>query len=96
MPGPTKSFERILTFLGLTETREGKIAEGTNFAGRARAVWASPNHNWLRVTRILRSLTLLGLAPEAQKLYEWLAEAYRQRTFPIDVHTFGYWTGALS
>src|SRR5947207_9705729 len=42
-----KSFERILTFLGLAETSERKIIEAANFANRAGDVWATPNHNWL-------------------------------------------------
>src|SRR5262249_56637134 len=56
----TRSFERILSFLGLALGPDGKVVEGPNLAARAPDVWASPNHNWLRITRILRSLSLLG------------------------------------
>lgn len=90
-----KSFERILTFLGLTETA-GKISEGPNFRTRAKDIWVTPNHNWLRITRILRSLTLLGLPEEAQRAYGWLQETYRQRRFPIDAETFRYWTASVT
>lgn len=90
-----KSFERILGFLGLAES-EGKIIDGPNFARRKGDVWATPNHNWLRITRILRSLTLLGLEIEAKKLYDWLDETYRRGRFTIDAATFRYWTGAVS
>ena len=55
-----KSFRRILTFLGLALTEEGQVVEGPNFAARVPDVWAVPNHNWLRITRVLRSLRLLG------------------------------------
>ena len=91
-----KSFERILTFLGLTQTADGKIVAGPNFAARKSDVWAMPNHNWLRITRILRSLTLLGLPDEAKMFFGWLEESYRQRRFPIDAGTFGYWRGAIA
>ncbi len=56
-----KSFQRILRFLGLTLTPDGEVVKGENFAERLADVWAAPNHNWLRITRILRSLKLLGL-----------------------------------
>ena len=90
-----RSFERILTFLGLALSEDGKVVEGPNFARRARDLWAYPNHNWLRVTRILRSLRLLGLEDEAQALYERLAEFHRGRRFPITADTFRYWAEAL-
>jgi hypothetical protein len=90
-----KSFARILTFLGLARAAEGQVVDGPNLAARAPDVWAAPNHNWLRLTRILRTLTLLGLADEARALYGWLEKAHRDRRFPIDANTFGYWHRAL-
>jgi Opioid growth factor receptor (OGFr) conserved region len=60
-----RSFERLLTFLGLGRDPDGRIVEGPNFRSRATDVWAARNHNWLRITRILRSLRLLGLEDQA-------------------------------
>jgi hypothetical protein len=71
------------------------VAEGPNFTARVPDVWAAPNHNWLRVTRILRSLRLLGLEGEARALYEWLKTLYGSRRFPITADTFRYWTEAV-
>jgi hypothetical protein len=90
-----RSFVRILAFLGLAHSSEATIAEGPNFAARSREVWAYPNHNWLRITRILRSLTLLGLEGEAMALFEWLESAHVARLFPIGADTFRYWRGAV-
>jgi hypothetical protein len=90
-----KSFERILGFLGLSLATDGKVAEGDNFPARVPDVWAIPNHNWLRITRILRSLTLLGMESQAQALYQQLAETYTGRRFPIPANTFRYWTEAV-
>ena len=46
-----------------------------NFAAKA-AGWLSPgNHNHLRITRILRCLTVLGL--EAEEFFGCLAEIYK-------------------
>ncbi len=91
-----KSFERILPFLGLTLTNSGVVIEGPNFSTRRGDVWGAPNHNWLRISRILRSLTLLGLASEAQTLYRWLDATYSSRRFPITAETFQFWTAAVS
>jgi hypothetical protein len=90
-----RSFERILTFLGLAETGSGEVVEGSNFESRAADVWEYPNHNWLRITRILRSLTLLGLGDEARALYRRLADFHARRRFPIGDDTFQYWSGAI-
>jgi hypothetical protein len=90
-----RSYERILTFLGLHPTPEGRVEEGTNFRRRAPDVWNDPNHNWLRITRILRSLTLLGLHVEAEAFYDCLERFYRGNRFPISAETFEYWTAAV-
>jgi hypothetical protein len=90
-----KSFERILSFLGLAQSQDGKVVEGPNFAERARDVWAYPNHNWLRITRILRSLKLLGLEKESRALLERRADFHRTNRYPIGADTFRYWTAAV-
>jgi hypothetical protein len=90
-----QSFERILTFLGLALVAEGQVQEGANFSARAPDVWHSPNHNWLRITRILRSLRLLGLEEESQALYGQLEVLYQSRRFPISADAFRYWTEAV-
>ena len=90
-----KSFERILAFLGLSWSDKGEVVEGKNFTARVPDAWASPNHNWLRITRILRSLTLLGMEAQAHALYERLNVIYRSKKFPILADTFRYWTEAV-
>jgi hypothetical protein len=90
-----RSFERILRFLGLALAPDGKVVSGDNFAARVPDVWAYPNHNWLRITRILRSLTLLGRETQARALYDRLSEMYSGRRYPILGDTFCYWTGAV-
>jgi hypothetical protein len=87
-----KSFERILAFLGLSLSDQGEVVEGQNFTARVPDVWGSPNHNWLRITRILRSLMLLGMEGQAQAFYQWLDDTYRSRRFPIPANTIRFWT----
>jgi hypothetical protein len=91
----TKSFERILVFLGLSLAENGTIVEGPNFADRVPEIWAAPNHNWLRITRILKSLTALGLESEAQALFARLEALYTECRFPITTDTFRYWSEAI-
>jgi hypothetical protein len=90
-----KSFERILAFLGLALSVNGEVVQGENFKSRVADVWAMPNHNWLRITRILRSLMLLGMEAQAEALYERLDAIYTSRKFPIPAGTFRYWTEAV-
>ena len=90
-----KAFERILKFLGLAETTDGAIVEGNAFASRAGEIWSEPNHNWLRITRILRSLTLLGFRDQAKELHIWIAEQHRRRRFPFTSETFRYWSSTV-
>jgi hypothetical protein len=90
-----KSFARILSFLGLTLAEHDQVVEGQNFGTRAPDMWSAPNHNWLRITRILRSLTLLGLQVEAQALFRWLETTYRSGKFSIDAETYAYWKNAV-
>jgi hypothetical protein len=89
-----RSFERILAFLGLALTDDGHVVEGPAFAARRADVWDSPNHNWLRITRIVRSLLLLGLKAEAEALYARLKRMYESGCYPIGTDTLRYWTDA--
>jgi Opioid growth factor receptor (OGFr) conserved region len=90
-----KSFERILRFFGLTLDASGAVIEADNFASRTADVWEAPNHNWLRITRILRSLTLLGLESFAQAFFARLKEFRDRGRFPITPETFAYWQVAV-
>src|SRR5208337_3560496 len=62
------SLLRMMKFYGF-EARAGQqvtVTRAPNFSAKA-TVWLSPgNHNHLRITRILRCLSLLGLEAEAK------------------------------
>lgn len=90
-----KSFARALAFLGLALAEDGAIVEGANFSARIAEVWAAPNHNWLRITRILRSLRILGLKAESEELYSRLEEFHHSGRFRIAADTFRYWKEAV-
>jgi hypothetical protein len=73
-----RSFVRFLRFLGLAPAGEGRVVEAGNFERRRPQVWSHFNHNWLRVSRVLTSLAVLGLDGEARALLAWLDDACRR------------------
>jgi hypothetical protein len=97
-----RSLDRMLSFYGLR--READPAGGwrvsidrPRFDDRARE-WLRPgNHNHLRLTRIMQSLSVLGLAAEAKALQRCLlTDVYegpgRNR---ITDDTIGFWMDAV-
>jgi hypothetical protein len=94
------SFRRMLGFYGLEieDIGELTVVRAPSFAERAEN-WISPsNHNHLRITRILKSLKLLGLESEADAFFECLADIYRvesAKAVPkISEVTFRFWQSA--
>ena len=95
------SFLRMINFYGI-EARLGEritVNRAPNFAANA-TVWLSPgNHNHLRITRILRCLSLLGLEAEAKAFFDCLAEIYedeQNKPMPaISEETMPYWREAV-
>jgi hypothetical protein len=81
-----QSFDRWLAFCGV-----GRSDAGLEFARPRPDVWNRQNHNWLRVTRVLRSLTVLGLTDEAVEFY-LLLESVRPR---VDADTWSHWRAAV-
>ena len=60
------SFQRFMRVFGLQYTH-GEIQQVVE-----RDIWMHLNHNWLRFTRILRSLTILGRPDEAMAFLRFL------------------------
>ena len=93
------AFERMLEFYGFV-LEDGAVAEGPQFAKASRN-WLHPgNHNHLRLSRILRSLRVLGMEDEAAALWEALRSLYERETAVgrrvITAETFGYWRRAAA
>jgi len=60
------------------------------------ANWISPyNHNYLRLTRILKSLRLLGCEDWADQLYNVLEQVYNLYPKIISKTTFEFWQNAV-
>ena len=93
-----ESFRLMVRFYGL-DMWEGRpaiqIARGSRFAER-RPVWLTRgNHNFLRISRMLRSLTLLGLGSYALAFLKSLEAIYRDEASTIGDTTIEYWRRAV-
>lgn len=93
-----RSFKMLLDFLGLAQHHEGNllvIEVGENFF-RQRGYWLkSGNHNHRRISRMLRSLTLLGQPDQAKALLDCLSFLRAQSAGAIDRTAFGHWQEAV-
>jgi len=56
----------------------------------------SGNHNFLRISRMLRSLSLLGCARHAAAFLECLEAIYAENRDTVGITTVGYWRRAVS
>lgn len=89
-----KSFDRFLGFLGLT--REGdRVVPAPDFEAK-RWRLNEPNHNWLRITRVLASLRLLGLTNESRSFHQGLEGLIADGRARITADTRAYWKNATS
>ena len=87
-----KSLDRFLAFLGL-ERRENEIAPGPEFPARSE-ILRNPNHNWLRITRVLHCLRLLGLEEQGRRLLDCLEKLHNEGMTRITSDTLRYWRDA--
>lgn len=95
-----RSFVRMLKFYGFEVSYLGqaKVARGANFEERAGNWLTAGNHNHLRITRILKSLSLLGLRQDADAFFHSLSDVYNEQSRgeqAISGLTFSYWTNAI-
>jgi hypothetical protein len=95
------SFRRMAAFYGLqaNDMRSLTVTRAAFFANRS-GNWITPsNHNHLRITRMLKSLRLLGLEAEAAAFFECLANIYRvesgKATPGISDETLTFWQTAV-
>jgi hypothetical protein len=95
-----QSFELMLAFLGLEAADTGDaggagIRKSSHFDERHRVWLRAGNHNFLRISRILRSLTLLGCGRQAHAFLDCLQDIYAEDPATIGNTTIGYWRRAV-
>lgn len=94
-----KSLTTMLRFYGLQggedSTNRFVVTKSEEYPDRKQEWIRIMDHNYLRITRILRCLTVLGLESYAQAFYQCLAQIYREESRHIGGATFQYWTEAV-
>lgn len=88
------SFEKMLGFYGLF--LEGNVIKQFKHDVELQETWINyGNHNYLRITRILKCLTLCGLKNYALIFYDALIKLHEK--FPQDIEEFSvdFWTKAV-
>jgi hypothetical protein len=86
---------RFYGFIILEDNGRWKVAPSADLENR-RHVWVTRrNHNFLRHTRILKSLTLLGLSPLAAAWLNCLELIYQSHADVIGPETYGYWQAGI-
>lgn len=95
-----ESLSVMLNFYGLAIARDesGKVAieKSEDYPNRKQEWVNLLDHNYLRITRILKCLMIFGLEDEAKAFYKCLSQLYREDGDQIGAETFQYWTDAVS
>ncbi len=89
------SFDLMLSFYGFRRARGTTPIERAPNASERIADWCRPgNHNFLRLTRIMRSLAVLGLSDHARSLLGQLEQLYNEHPQIVGERTIGFWRRA--
>lgn len=79
-----KSLTTMLRFYGLQGGKDSAgqfvVTKSEEYPDRKREWICLMDHNYLRITRILKCLTVLGLESYAQAFYRCLAKIYREES----------------
>ena len=93
------SFFVMMSFFGLEPKMidgELKIKKDKSFFEERSKVWLSPNnHNYLRITRILKCLCLFGMNKYAEAFVENLLDLKKEFDSYISVNNVEYWMEAI-
>jgi hypothetical protein len=92
-----RSAETMAAFYGFQIRREAdawRLDPAPNAEERQRVWLRRGNHNFLRLTRIMKSLATLGLGLLSQAWFDALHDVYQRRGSVIGPETLRYWTSA--
>jgi hypothetical protein len=80
----------------MDRTGRGQVLITPVDVDKKAAIWLTPhNHNFLRITRILKCLCLTGLKAEAAAFFTALQFVYTSYADVIGEETLGYWQAAV-
>jgi hypothetical protein len=89
-----RSFEVFLAFVGLSY-KVGSVTKAPDFDSKSE-VWRYPNHNWLRITRVLASTRMLGLKAMSRAFFAFLKGLRDGGRSGITADTFRFWEQAAA
>jgi hypothetical protein len=93
------AYQRMMKFYGFQSAGE-RMVQSPAFAAVSRNWLSAGNHNHLRLTRILRSMRVLGLEREAELLWDALRQLYEIEKSAgrrsITDETFAFWMRAAT
>lgn len=88
-----RAFERMMRFYGFGRNGQGQLIIASSRI-KMRMTWLNRNnHNFLRLTRILRSLHLFGMSDLEHELFAILHSLANEYTFLTD--PYEYWKDAV-
>ena len=94
-----KSLQVMLRFYGLQCNEIGnadmEIVKSDEYQTRKPDWVEQGNHNYLRITRILTSLSILGLESYTQAFFKCLTQIYYEDSKNIGSKTYVYWKSAV-
>ena len=90
-----KSYIKYLNFLGFELLNNNKIMPSKEYNIRKRDWMKVQNHNYLRITRMISSLKLLGLEEYAEELFSTLKIIYKENRIEIGETTMNFWKQAI-
>mmetsp|Transcript_118493 Transcript_118493/g.330583 ORF Transcript_118493/g.330583 Transcript_118493/m.330583 type:complete len:365 (+) Transcript_118493:104-1198(+) len=86
---------RFLSFLGLSLEdcmEPPRVVKAASFDKRRLMCWQGPaNHNWKRISRVLRCLELVGMQKEQRALHECLIQIVAENPGMIEEKTIKIW-----
>ncbi len=88
-----RAFERMMRFYGFGRNERGQLVIAVSRI-KMRMAWLNRgNHNFMRLTRILRSLHLFGLSDLELELFDILQDLANEYDFLSD--PYEYWKAAI-
>jgi hypothetical protein len=93
------AYLRLMEFYGF-QSAGGRVVQSPGFSAVSTNWLYAGNHNHLRLTRMLRSMRLLGLEREAESLWDALRQLYQSERSSgrrsITDETFALWKRAAT
>jgi len=87
-----RSYKTMISFYGFEEDEKTKRVSRSPDFKKSAENWLTPaNHNFLRISRILRCLSLVGAEDKSKQFFDALKSVYAENPSVIGEKTFSFW-----